>query len=89
MRVRLRVHVCVEERGHSSPRSCRTVTYVVHLHLHSPALSSLTQSYHGVSFNEISKLHAMAYSWNGDKSYLNTSLNAFKMMVEFDLQVRW
>ena len=31
------------------------------------------QHEHGVSFNEISKLHAMAYSWNGDPAYLNTS----------------
>lgn len=45
------------------------------------------QGYHGVSFNEISKLHAMAYSWNGNESYLNTSINAFNMMVQFDLQV--
>jgi hypothetical protein len=28
-----------------------------------------------------------AYSWNGNKSYLNTSLNAFRMVEMFDVQV--
>ena len=42
---------------------------------------------HGVSFNEISKLHALAYSWNGNASYLNTSLNAWRMLDKFEVQV--
>jgi hypothetical protein len=72
------------ETPHLSINSC------VHTDSHLPirSLPTRTQGYHGVSFNEISKLHAMAYSWNGNASYLNTSLNAFNMMVKFDLQVR-
>jgi len=42
---------------------------------------------HGVSFNELAKLHAMAYSWNANVSYLNVSLAAFEMLDRFDLQV--
>jgi hypothetical protein len=36
---------------------------------------------------ELAKLHAMAYSWNGNESYLNASLTAFKMLDRFDVQV--
>ena len=36
---------------------------------------------------ELAKLHAMAYSWNGNASYLNASLTAFKMLDRFDVQV--
>eukprot|EP00035_Acanthoeca_spectabilis_P029756 m.475363 g.475363 ORF g.475363 m.475363 type:complete len:782 (-) comp38181_c0_seq1:62-2407(-) len=42
---------------------------------------------HGVSFNEIAKLFAMAYSWNGNSSYLQASVNAFEMLELFHVQV--
>ena len=42
---------------------------------------------HGVTFNELAKLFAMAYSWNGNKTYLNTSLKAYQMLEKYDLQV--
>jgi hypothetical protein len=45
------------------------------------------KSTHGVSYNELAKLHAMAYSWNGNASFLNASLTAFRMLDEFDVQV--
>ena len=30
----------------------------------------------------------MAYSWNGNTSYLNASINAFEMVAKFHVQVR-
>jgi len=44
-------------------------------------------STHGVSWSEISKLFAMAYSWNGNSSYLQASVNAFEMVARFHVQV--
>lgn len=55
--------------------------------LDDPNSNICMQHTHGVTFNEIAKLHAMAYSWNGNVSYLNTSLTAFNMMDHFDIQV--
>ena len=42
---------------------------------------------HGVSFNEICKVFAMAYSWSGNKTLLQASINAFQMLADFDTQV--
>lgn len=35
-------------------------------------------SMHGVTYNEINKLWALAYLYNGNEEYLQTSINAFK-----------
>ena len=43
---------------------------------------------HGVSFNEIAKVFAMAYSWSGNASLLRASENAFQMLADYDTQVR-
>jgi len=48
---------------------------------------TLVQHEHGVSFAEIAKLFAMAYSWNGNSSYLRASVNAFDMAAQYDVQV--
>jgi DUF1680 family protein len=42
---------------------------------------------HGITWIEISKLFAMAYSWNGNASYLNASINAFEMVDKFRVQM--
>jgi hypothetical protein len=41
---------------------------------------------HGVTFNELAKLFAMAYSWSGNTSHLRASTGAYEMMETFDMQ---
>lgn len=41
---------------------------------------------HGVTFNEVSKLFAMAYSWSGNKSHLDASVGAYSMIQKYDMQ---
>lgn len=44
------------------------------------------QHAHGVTFNEVAKLFAMAYSWGGNTSLLHASLGAFDMIEQYDVQ---
>ena len=42
---------------------------------------------HGVTYNEVSKLFAMGYSYSGNKSHLQASLTAYELLSKFDMQV--
>lgn len=37
---------------------------------------------HGVSYNEASKIPAIGYIWNGDKEYLDASVNSYEFVQE-------
>ena len=42
---------------------------------------------HGVTYNEVSKLFAMGYSYSGNRSHLQASLTAYELLSKFDMQV--
>jgi hypothetical protein len=42
---------------------------------------------HGITFNEVAKLFAMAYSWSGNASHLAASVGAYDMIEKYDMQV--
>jgi len=42
-------------------------------------------SMHGVTYNELNKLWALAYLYNGDKAYLQTSINAYKELDDSNM----
>jgi len=42
-------------------------------------------SMHGVTYNELNKLWALAYLFNGEKDYLKTSINAYKELDESNM----
>eukprot|EP00663_Eupelagonemidae_sp_cell21sb_P003181 gene3181-6050_t len=44
------------------------------------------QHAHGVTFNEVAKLFAMGYSWSGNASHLNASIEAYEMLQRYDMQ---
>lgn len=42
---------------------------------------------HGVTYNEVSKLFAMGYSYSANRSHLQASLTAYELVDKFDMQV--
>lgn len=42
---------------------------------------------HGVTYNEVSKLFAMGYSFSGNRSHLLASVTAYDLLSKFDMQV--
>eukprot|EP00040_Diaphanoeca_grandis_P000149 m.14498 g.14498 ORF g.14498 m.14498 type:complete len:723 (-) comp10170_c0_seq1:354-2522(-) len=44
------------------------------------------QHAHGVTFNEVAKLFAMAYVWTGNTSHLAASHGAYEMIEKYDMQ---
>ncbi|UDQ98985.1 beta-L-arabinofuranosidase domain-containing protein [Lentisphaerota bacterium WC36G] len=46
---------------------------------------STTMCVHGVTYNEMAKQYATAYSWTGNKDYLNASVNAYEQMQKYNM----
>ena len=40
-----------------------------------------------MTYNEVSKLFAMGYSYSGNRSHLQASLTAYELLSKFDMQV--